>query len=276
MTPPPVAVTQGSQAAGHVETAADLANGVTLGGTGEPGATIRVEVAGAVQTATVGGAGRLERDLSARGGGGRRTQPARYGDGDRCKLGNRTVVTETLVVDTVGSPVMALNPVTSDDVLNATETADGFVITGTTTPFATVGRGARPDQPVDPGRSERAVDDERRVAGRLLPPGEYDATITATTVDAAGNTSSVTQGIRIDTSTSVTLAGPVAGDDVVTAVEAAAGIRADRDGRSRGPRSAWPGAALALPATVAPNGMPGRSPFRAARCRRAIRSAPSP
>ncbi|MEO5614865.1 MAG: BapA prefix-like domain-containing protein, partial [Cypionkella sp.] len=56
-TSPAVAVTEGTKSVNHVENGSDYVNGVTIGGTSEPGATVAVLVNGHTQTTVVDSTG---------------------------------------------------------------------------------------------------------------------------------------------------------------------------------------------------------------------------
>ena len=102
-------------------------------------------------------------------------------------LGNDTVLNEILVVDTVPHPI-AFNSVTADNTVNGTEASAGFQITGTSTAGATLTvtiQGISQSVTVGADGTWTA-----NYAAGVLTPGEYDATVTATTTDAAGNASS--------------------------------------------------------------------------------------
>ena len=249
MTPPPVAVTEGSEAVGHIENAVDHGNGVTLAGTGEPGATIKVEVAGATQTTTVSAQGTWTVTFTTtQVVAGEYTVPVTVTATD--PLGNKTVITEHLVVDTVPN-ALVIDPVTADNLVNAAEQSGGFAITGTTAPGATV--------TVVIGtltQTATAGSDGHwttQIAANALTPGEYDATITARTVDAAGNPSSTTHTMRVDTIGAVTINGPVATDDIVNAAESASGVQLTGTAQAGSiVNVAWNG--TTLPATVGANG----------------------
>lgn len=249
MTPPPVALTEGTGSVGHVENQVMHRDGVTIGGTGEPGAAIRVVIGEAVQTTTVAANGSWSVTFTTTQlPGGEYTRDVTVTATDA--LGNRTTITDTVVIDTVPHP-LAINPVTADNTLNAAESAGGFQITGTSTPGATITVtldgttrtatvGANGTWSVGYGPNQ-------------LAPGEYDATITATTRDAAGNTSSTTHTMRVDTLTFVSLTTPVAGDDVVNAAEAAGGVALSGNAQPGATVSVtWNG--TTLPATVAASG----------------------
>ncbi|HMO06383.1 MAG TPA: Ig-like domain-containing protein [Paracoccaceae bacterium] len=245
MTPPAVALTEGTGTVGHVENAVMHKDGVTIGGTGEPGAAIRVVVGDAVQTTTVGASGVWSVTFTpTQVPGGEYTRGVTVTATDAA--GNSTTITDTVVIDTVPHP-LAIDKVTADNIVNAGEAAAGFAITGTSAAGATV--------TVTMGGTQRSA-----VVGadgfwsvgygpNHLAPGEYDATVTATTTDAAGNPSSATRTMRVDTLTQVTIDAPVAGDDVVNAAEAAGGVALT--GRAEPGATvvvSWNG--MTLPATV--------------------------
>lgn len=249
LTPPLVAVTEGTESVGHVENAQDHANGVSIGGTGEPGAAIRVTIGTAVQTTTVGADGTWAVTFTpTQVPGGEYSAGVTIVATD--PLGNTTTITDRVVIDTVPHPI-AIDPVTADNTVNAAEAAAGFQITGTSTAGATITvtiAGSTQTATAGAGGAWSIT----YPAGSLAP-GEYDATITASTVDGAGNASSTTRTMRVDTLTSVTLAGPVAGDDVVNAAEAAGGVVLTGNTQPGASVSlTWNG--VTLPATVSASG----------------------
>ncbi len=249
MTPPAVAVTEGTQGSGDIENAAAHTNGVQVGGTGEAGASIRVEINGQVQTTSVAANGTWTVSFTTTQlPGGEYTAPVKVTATDL--YGNTTVVNDTLIVDTVPHPI-SIATVAGDNVVNGAEASAGFAIAGSTTAGATVS--------VAIGTITRTVTAGAdgswsiALAPGALPAGEYDATITASTVDGAGNASSTTRTIRIDTATAVSISGPVAGDDVVNATEAAGGVTLTGTAQpGAAVQVAWAGATL--PATAGADG----------------------
>jgi large repetitive protein len=249
LTPPAVAVTDGTESVGHIENAEDHADGVTIGGTGEPGAAIRVTIGDAVQTTTISSGGSWTVTFPpAQVPGGEYTTGVTIVATD--PLGNTTTITDRVVIDTVPHP-LAIDAVTADNTVNAAEAAAGFQITGTSTAGAIVTAtiaGSTQTATVGAGGAWSIT-----YPAGALTPGEYDATITATTVDAAGNSTSTTRTMRVDTVTSVAMNGPVAGDDVVNAAEAAGGITLTGTAQPGNTVNvAWNG--TTLPATVAAGG----------------------
>ena len=197
LTPPDIAVEEGTQAVGHVVNLVDHEDGVEISGSGEPGAGILVAVDG-VEAQTVvddAGAWQVVFDPADLPGGEREAQVTITAtDG----FGNTTVVTDVLEIDTVPHPIsINAGAVGGDGVVNFDEAAGGVEITGTSTAGATVivtVDGASREVVTGADGTWRAVYE----AGSL-PGGEYDATVSASTVDAAGNASQTSETVRIDT-----------------------------------------------------------------------------
>ena len=249
LTPPAVSVVDGTKSTGDIENLVEYQDGVTITGQGEAGATIRVQIGTATQTTTVAANGSWSVTFTqSQVAAGEYEVPVTVTATD--PLGNRTVITDTLVIDTVPHPI-AFNPVTADNAVNLVESQAGLTVTGTSTAGATltvtlqgvvqtttVGADGRWSVTYAPG---------------TLPGGEYTATLTATTVDVAGNTSSATHSFVVDTLTSVAFTGQVAGDNIVNATEAAGAIILTGTAQAGSTVSvAWNG--TTLPATVGANG----------------------
>ena len=197
LTPPDIAVEEGTQAVGHVVNLVDHEDGVEISGSGEPGAGIVVVVDG-VEAQTVvddAGAWQVVFDPTDLPGGEREAQVTITAtDG----FGNTTVVTDVLEIDTVPHPIsINAGAVGGDGVVNFDEAAGGVEITGSSTAGATVivtVDGVSREVVTGADGTWRAVYE----AGSL-PGGEYDATVSASTVDAAGNASQTSETVRIDT-----------------------------------------------------------------------------
>ena len=197
LTPPDIAVEEGTQAVGHVVNLVDHEDGVEISGSGEPGAGI-VVVVDDVEAQTVvddAGAWQVVFDPADLPGGEREAQVTITAtDG----FGNTTVVTDVLEIDTVPHPIsINAGAVGGDGVVNFDEAAGGVEITGTSTAGATVivtVDGVSREVVTGADGTWRAVYE----AGSL-PGGEYDATVSASTVDAAGNASQTSETVRIDT-----------------------------------------------------------------------------
>lgn len=223
MTPPAVTVQQGTQSVGDVENAVEYQDGVTIHGADEPGASISVQVGDATQTTTVDSAGSWSVTFpQSQVAAGEYTVPAVITATD--PLGNSTVLNDVLVIDTVPHPI-AVNPVTTDNVVNFTESQTGLVVAGTSTPGAVLTvtvQGITQSATVAENGSWSVT-----YPTGTLPGGEYSASVTATTTDAAGNPSTTTHTFAVDTLVRdfATTGGAIGGDGVVNAAEAAAGIK---------------------------------------------------
>jgi len=250
MTPPEVEVTEGTRSVGDIENAAEYADGVTIAGEGEPGATIVVEAGIHTQTTTVTATGTWtvtfpQTQIAA----GESEIPVVITATD--PLGNETVLNDVLVIDTVPHPI-AFDPVTADNVVNFVESEAGLVVTGTSTGGASISITLQ-------GVTQQAVVGANgswivTYPTGTLPGGEYAATLTATTTDVAGNPSTATHSFQVDTTTTVAFAAtPVAIDDIVNAAEAGAGVVLTGTAQAGATVSiAWNG--TTLPGTVAADG----------------------
>lgn len=223
-TAPDLQFTDGTKSAGDFTKGADHADGVEIGGTGEPGASVSVAVGGAtyetvvsdagtwgvvVDTATLG-AGEYEADIAVTTVDG---------------FGNSAVFTDSVVIDTRSFIEIDPAPVTADNVVNHSERLnDGVTLTGTTEPGATVeitlGGFTRTAQ-VDAQGNWTVT-----FPAAELPSGETSAAVTAVTTDAVGNVAGTTGNVRFDTEVrNFTLSGGTGGaDGVINAAEADAGL----------------------------------------------------
>lgn len=196
-TPPEVSVEEGTVAADHVVNAEDYEDGVDIAGQGEPGATIRVVVDGQQQTTVIGedGQWKVTFDPADLAGGERETEVVITATDS---FGNSTTVTDALAIDTVPHPI-AINSATigGDGVVNFAESAAGFQVTGSSAPGATVRVtlwDVERDVVVDGNGNWTAQFDASHIQ-----VGQSDATVTARTIDAAGNPSQTTGTFHIDT-----------------------------------------------------------------------------
>lgn len=249
LTPPDVSVEHGTKAVGDVENLQEYQDGVTISGKGEAGATISVVVGGATQTTTVSSSGTWSVTFSqSQVAGGEYEVPVTITATD--PLGNKTVVTDTLVIDTVPNPI-TFDSVTADNTVSGAENGAALTVTGTSVAGATLTLTMQGvSQTVTVGSDGKWT--ATWPAG-TLPGGEYTATITATSTDAAGNASSASKTFNVDTVTSVAFSGTVAGDNIVNAAEAAGGVVLTGTAQPGATvQVAWNG--TTLPATVAANG----------------------
>ncbi|UHM93326.1 Ig-like domain-containing protein [Rahnella victoriana] len=219
ITPP--ALTINTVSADDVINAQELQQNLMISGgsTGVPaGGLVTVEIGGHSYTAAVDANGNwsvgVPADVVSTLTDGSYTVSASVKDA----AGNDGSVTHDVTVDTV-SPVLTINTVAADDVINAIEKGEALTVSGTsdgadgstvtlnfngTNYTATVSNGAWT-------LDVRATD--------VAKLGEADYTLTASSTDAAGNTGSTTHDILVDSSLPSVSISPVATDNIVNATE---------------------------------------------------------
>ncbi len=222
-TPPDIGVTEGTGSTGDLVNSVVMDSGVVITGTGEAGASIEVTVQGVTRTTTVGEDGTWS--VTYQAGvldGGEYTSDITIVSSDA--VGNTSTITDTLVVDTVTDVTIATSTVEGDGVINGAEQADGVTLTGTAQPgasvevtFGTVTRTASVDT-----SGNWTVD----FAASDIPTGEYDATVTAVATDAAGNSTTTSGTVQVDTFVNTLNYTSTTGgsDGVINATEAQAGL----------------------------------------------------
>jgi len=217
---PEVEVTVGAGTDGHVVNEEDHSDGVEIGGTGTVGGTVDVTVNGTTETTIVGEDGTWEvvfgpDDIDT----GEYETPI---DVTITNEGGTTTTTDTLVVDTIiGVETNALGG--TDGVVNAVEYGTGVTLTGTVTGGDSV------VVEIDGTEYEATVTGNTwsiDVATSVLGDGEYSESIIVTATDAAGNSSSTTSTIVVDTVTNVSVNTSAVGgvDNVVNGVEQGGGV----------------------------------------------------
>ena len=200
--------------------AVEHADGVTLTGTSEAGSSVVVTMAGITHTVVADSSGNWTVDFtSAEIPGGDYDTTVQVSATDAA--GNVTTTSGSLHIDTVAN-VTLNNKIEGDDMVNATEHADGVVLSGTADANSSVTVTLN-------GISHTVTADANGVwstnyTSAEIPTGEYDAPITVTAIDVSGNSTTTTGTVQIDTSINATLDGPVAGDNTVNATEHAGGI----------------------------------------------------
>ncbi len=195
-TPPLIEVSNGTDSVGDFFNSVSFADGVTLSGLGEAGASVSVTIAGIEQTTTVTEAGTWNVNWPAGTiEGGEYSTAATIVSSDA--FGNTTTITDTVVIDTVADVTIATETVETDGIVNSVEREDGVTLTGTAQPGSTVvvtfGTGTH-DATVDANGNWSAD-----FAMSEVPTGEVMSEVTAVATDARGNSSSATGMVDIDT-----------------------------------------------------------------------------
>ena len=221
-TPPPLDVTDGTVSTGDLVNDDDHSDGVTVTGTGEPGATISITVDGTTQTGLVGDDGGWSFEF-----GHDVFPPGTYDQEitlvSTDAFGNSTTVVDVVAVDTENAIHLTNLPLTGDDLVSESEAAAGVTLTGTTDAGSTVSVTVE-------GLTHTvtaAADGSWSVtfAAGDLPAGTYSTEAQILSTDPAGNVASMTHAFDVDTETTVTIeTAIIGGDAVINAVEANAGV----------------------------------------------------
>ncbi len=219
-TPPDVSIMDGTVSTGDIVNEDDHTTGHVISGTGEPGAALTVEIDGVTQSTTVldDGSWSVTFDSSSLSTGEYTTGITITSTDER---GNVTTVTDTLEVDTI-APGVAMGTVEGDNIINAAEASDGVVLSGTGEPGSSLSilfEGVTQTVTVaNDGTWSSAF------AASAIGTGTYDSAVSITATDLAGNSHTETFSLHIDTDGLATITSPIAGDDIVNASEAAAGV----------------------------------------------------
>lgn len=229
MTPPEVEITAGTQASSDVVNGEERLDGAVISGTGEAGTTVALTIDGETQTTTVGADGTWSVTFNS----------TQISTGDYTSEitivttdghGNSTTTTDTLVVDTETSVAINSGQAGGDDIATAAELAAGLALTGTAEANATVSVTLYPAGSVT-GVTRTATADASgnwsvTYEAGSLPSGEYDASMSVTSTDLAGNSASSTSSLRIDTDAGEVAISDaaIAGDDTINADERTEGV----------------------------------------------------
>ena len=195
-TPPAVEVYSGTDSVGDFFNAVSFADGVTLTGHGEAGASILVTIAGIEQSTTVTADGTWSVTwASGTLEGGEYSTGVTIVSADA--FGNTTTITDTVVIDTVALITIDTANVETDGIVNAVEREDGVTLTGTAQAGSTVvvSFGTGSHQATVDANGNWSAD----FAMSELPTGELEAEVTAVATDALGNSSTATGMVDIDT-----------------------------------------------------------------------------
>ncbi|MEO0670139.1 MAG: Ig-like domain-containing protein [Pseudomonadota bacterium] len=195
-TGPDVAITAGTQSVSHVVNGEEIAGGVTLEGTGEAGATLEITIGDVTRTVMVGEAGTWAATWQAG-----TLAEGEYEAGVTVvatdSFGNSTTITDTLEVDTVTTVSIDTSSVEGDGTINADETSDGVVLTGTAQPGATVA--VTFGTVTQSATVDAAGNWSASFPASAIPSGEYEATVSAVATDANGNSATATGTVQVDT-----------------------------------------------------------------------------
>ncbi|WP_417806215.1 BapA/Bap/LapF family prefix-like domain-containing protein [Thioclava sp.] len=137
MTPPAVEITEGAESTGDVENLEEYADGISITGQGEAGASISVEVQGQTQQTTVGedSSWSVTFPQDQLPGGTYTTEMTVVATDIH---GNTTTITDNLMVDTEVTLTQTMTPGGADGVVNATELTAGVSIGGAVDAGSTV------------------------------------------------------------------------------------------------------------------------------------------
>ncbi|HCU2524787.1 TPA: Ig-like domain-containing protein [Enterobacter hormaechei] len=187
----------------------------------EAGQIVTVTLNGKNHTATVGSDGTWSVTLSASEvqamANGEHTLTANVSD----KAGNGASTTADFTVDTA-APVVTINTVAGDDILNTSEQGQAQIISGQANGAAegdvvTVTVGGKTFTGVVQADGSWSVGVPASVIGAL---GEGSHSISVSVTDAAGNTSSATRGITLSGNPPEFTLDPISQDNVLNAQEA--------------------------------------------------------
>lgn len=199
----------------------ERSDGVLIHGTATPGMTVTVTLGGVAHKVVAGPDGYWESlYLPSEIPPGTYTSTITASITDTA--GNTKTVSDTVQIDTEIFLTLA-KPIEGDNVVNAAEAADGMQLSGTVEPGSTVTVSYN-------GQSYNATVAANgnwtlTIPASAIASGEYDATFTATARDAAGNTTSITDTVQIDTIVNrLDMTKPVEGDNIINRVEAQDGV----------------------------------------------------
>ncbi|MBV7409001.1 MULTISPECIES: Ig-like domain-containing protein [Roseobacteraceae] len=198
--------------------AAEAASGLVVTGVVEPGSTVSVELAGVTTAAVVAADGTWTATF-APGALPSGTYTSDMVATATDAAGNMSSVTQSVNVDTQASVLTLDGPVEGDDVINGAEASDGVVLSGTSDPGAVVDvtlHGVTHQTVTGTNGTWQAF-----FAASEIPEGTYDAQISATTTDAAGNTATVTDTVHVDTRVDnlSVAADAIEGDNIISEAE---------------------------------------------------------
>ena len=216
--------------AGNVVNGASHADGTTLSGTGDANGTVTITVQGVppvnVPVDANGNWSHTFNTTELPGGEYTRTVMVDITD----PYGNTSSNTGQIVVDTITNVSMAPGAVGEGTVINAAEVAsNGITVTGATQPnnqVAVTFTDNTGNQVTRNMQADNAGNWSATFAATEIPSGEYDADVSVIATDAAGNSATTSQTLRIDTEVDVDVnTATLEGNGIVNFAEAADGIK---------------------------------------------------
>ena len=215
-------ITSGPVAGDDVVNLAEHGRAITVTGQVEIGSSVTVTLAGNSQSADVDASGTWSVTYAAGSLATGEYDTALVVDATDA-AGNTSQITQSVRVDTDAGDVALSNaPIEIDDVVNVVEHADGVRIHGTATPGLAV--------TVTLGDASHVVMASAagtwssNFAASEIPGGTYQAAISASITDDAGNSKTVTDSVAIDTDIGIAIDAPIEGDDIVSGAEATDGF----------------------------------------------------
>ncbi|MEP4552641.1 Ig-like domain-containing protein, partial [Tateyamaria sp.] len=198
-------------------------SGLVVTGVTEPGSTLVLTLGGATVTAVVAADGSWTANFSSDAiAAGEYTSDLTATATDAA--GNVRSTTQAITVDTEAGVLTINGPIEGDDLINEVEASDGVILTGNADPGALV------SVTLD-GVTHQTIANSAGVwqsfySANEITPGTYEAQISATTTDAAGNTATANATVDVDTQVdNLSLAADVIeGDNVISEAERADGV----------------------------------------------------
>lgn len=205
----------------NIINATEASGGVILSGSGEAGASISVVFEGQTQTTTVASNGTWSVGYSSStitAGTYSSTISVTTTD----TAGNSSTSTQVITIDTETSSSIDAT-LAGDNIINASEQSAGVTLTGTAEAGATVVvtlASVSHTVIADSSGNWSSV-----FASSEIASGTYSTSVSVVSTDLAGNTSSSSSTVAVDTETSVTIdTGLAGGDNTVSMAEAQAGV----------------------------------------------------
>ncbi|WP_299925229.1 Ig-like domain-containing protein [uncultured Pelagimonas sp.] len=202
--------------------AGEYAAGVTLTGTSQAGSTVEVTIEGQMQSVTADGDGNWSVTFdSSMLAEGTYSTTAQIVSTDIS--GNVVTMSHTFNVDTEAGVTVDTSTVAADGIVNAVEHG------GTVTVGGTGEAGSSIEVAINGNTWSTTVGDDGTwsvdIGAGFLPAGTTVADVSVTSTDLAGNISTASGGINIDTQNDIAMAtGNVEGDGTVNAAERADGV----------------------------------------------------